>query len=160
MSVLDIVYASRPVDEYIIRTLEIRVDGLEPIRICQGYQDRWLMVDGVPQLFEAGTLSVSLPAENATGNQTLSFAVSGVSGVANDYVERALESGGQAIMIYREYLESDITAPARKPYVMQIIGGAFEGVEAIFEGGYYDLLNSAWPRDRYTSANAPGVQYL
>lgn len=160
MSALQVVYASRPTDDFIIRTLEINVAGQPPIRICQGYKDYVLRVNGVPVLFEGGALSVSLPAKNSTGQQTLTFGVSGVNGIANKYVELALESDDIAIMTYREYLNSDRTAPARKPYVMSILGGAFEGPDAIFDGGYYDLLNSAWPRDRYTSITAPGTQYL
>lgn len=160
MTILAVVYASRPTDERIIPTLEIRVPGLEPLRICSGYEDQWLYVDGVPQFFEAGSLSLSLPARNTTGQQTLTFGVSGVNGEAQRYVDAALESDDISTMVYREYLESDKTAPASKPYVMTIAGGGFDGPEASFEGSYYDLLNSAWPRDRYTSITAPGVQYL
>lgn len=159
MSALDIVYASRPVGVAIIRALMIQINGQEPICLCQGYKDQWLVYNGVARLFKAGSLSVSLPAMNATGNQTIKFGVQGAKSEANKYVDIALETNDEAIMTYLEYLSTDKTAPARRPYVMTVTGGAFEGESVIFEGGYYDLLNSAWPRDRYTSENAPGVQW-
>lgn len=160
MTLLQEYYASKPVGVYLIRTLEIRIPGEDPIRICQGYIDQWLMADGALVKFQAGSLNISLPSENDTGNQKLSFGVSGVNGIANEYVLKALETNAISTMIYREYLSTDKTAPARKPYTMTIKGGAFEGPNVMFEGGYYDVLNSAWPRDRYTSETAPGVQYL
>lgn len=160
MTILATVYASAPTDELIIPTLEIRVPGLDPLRICNGFEDQWLYVDGVPQLFEAGPLSISLPSKNSTGQQTLRFGVSGVEGQAQRYVDAALAASGPSTMVFREYLLSDRTAPARRPYVMTIVGGAFEGAGATFEGSYYDLLNSAWPRERYTDESAPGIKYL
>jgi len=153
-------YASRPTDEVAIATIEIQVPGREPIRVCSDFEDHWLGVDGVMRFFEAGPLSVALPAKNTTGQQTLRFGISGVNGVAQRYVDDALASGEVVTMIYRMYLISDKTAPAERPRVLTVVGGAFEGGDATFEGSYYDLLNSAWPRERYTIETAPGIQYL
>src|SRR5690554_4357054 len=86
-------YASAPTDEVAIASIEVNVPGKEPIRICNGFEDHWLGVDGVLRLFESGSLSVSLPARNATGQQTLRFGVPGVSGVAQRYVDDALATG-------------------------------------------------------------------
>lgn len=160
MTILSVVYASAPTDEVIIGSLEILVPGLEPLRVAADFEDHLLGVGGVMQLFEQGPLSIALPARDTKGNQTLRFGVSGVSGRAQRYVDAALESGEPATMIYREYLASDPTTPARRPITLTIVGGSFEGPDAVFEGAYYDLLNSAWPRERYTSETAPGIRYL
>ena len=160
MTAIKTVYASAPTDEVIIGTLEIIAPGLEPFRISSDFEDHYFGVDGVLQLFEQGPLSIALPSKDTKGNQTLSFGVSGVSGRAQRYVDAALESGEPAKMIYREYLVSDPMTPARRPIEMTINGGYFEGADAVFEGGYYDLLNSAWPRERYTSITAPGIRYM
>lgn len=160
MTILSVVYASSPSDEVIIPTLEIQVPGHVPIRICAGFEDQMLGVDGVYVQFEAGSLQVALPASNTTGQQTLTFGVSNVNGIAQRYVDDALESGQEVKVIYREYLASDPSAPARLPYVMTLTGGQFENGDAQFEAGYYDLLNAAWPRERYTAENAPGLKYL
>lgn len=160
MTAVAIWYASAPTDEVAIATIEINVPGKPPIRVCNGFEDQYLGVDGVPQLFEAGSLSVSLPAKNTTGQQTLRFGIAGVDGIAQRHVDDALAAGEVVTMTYRMYLASDTSAPAERPRVMTVVGGHFEGGEVVFEGSYFDLLNSAWPRERYTAETAPGIQYL
>ncbi|SAI62875.1 Domain of uncharacterised function (DUF1833) [Bordetella trematum] len=160
MTILSVVYASAPDDEVVIPSLEISVPGLATIRICAGFEDHELGVDGQLHLFEAGSLQVALPASNTTGQQTLTFGVANVNGVAQRHVDAALEAGERVALIYREYLASDKSAPARRPLVMTMTGGQFSNGEAQFEAGYYDLLNAAWPRQRYTVENAPGLKYM
>ena len=60
MTILAEWYASAPTDDVAISTLEIRVPGMEPLRICNGFEDQVLGVDGVMVLFEAGPLSVEI----------------------------------------------------------------------------------------------------
>lgn len=161
MSIIAEVYASAPAGELIIPTLEIRVPGHDWLRICCGFEDHLLGIEGGEYvLFEAGSLSVSLPAKNSSGMQTLNFGVSNVRGTAQRYVHDALQADSTVLLIYREYLESDKSQPARRPRTMTLRGGTFERGEAQFECGYYDLLNTAWPRERYTPENAPGIKYL
>lgn len=159
MTILSVVYASAPAGEVIIATLEIVVPGHPPIRICDGYENHMLGVDGQMTHFEAGSLQVALPARNTTGQQTLSFGVANVNGIAQRYVDDALEAGEQVKLVYRAYLESDKSAPAERPRTMTLNGGQFQRGEAVFEAGYYDLLNAAWPRERYTAETAPGIRY-
>jgi len=160
MTILSVVYASAPADEVSIPTLEIQIPGVATVRICSGFEDQILAVDGVNQTFEAGSLAVSLPSRNTSGQQTLTFGLWNVDGVAQRHVDAALEAGVQVKLIYREYLASDRSAPAARPYEMVLAGGAFEGGEAQFEASYYDILNTAWPRERYTVETAPGLKYL
>lgn len=160
MSIIKTVYASAPTDQVIIGSLEILVPGSEPLRVAADYESHWLGVDGVMRLFEAGPLSIALPSRDTRGNQALRFGVSGVSGRAQRLVDQALQASEPSTMVYREYLESDKSAPASRPLTMDIVGGFFEGPDAVFEGSFYDLLNSAWPRERYTSITAPGIQWI
>lgn len=160
MTILSVVYASAPTEELIIPTLEVQLQNHDPIRICCGFEDQMLGVDGVMVPFEAGSLTISLPAKNASGNQTLTFGVPGVTGQVQTYVDHALAADAPVYLIYREYLESDKTVPARTPYRMVLRGGVIEGAVAQFEAGYYDILNTAWPRERYTAETAPGIRFL
>lgn len=159
-AVLSIVYASAPVDEIIIPTIEIPIPGMPTIRVCNGFEDLMLGVDGVFQLFEASQLEISLPGKNTSGQQSLNFGLGNVSGRVQRAVEQALESGAEIPLIYREYLNSERGAPAKTPYVMVITGGTLQGVDSSFEASYYDLLNTSWPRERYTAETAPGIRYL
>ena len=160
MTILATVYASAPTDEVLIPTLEIQVPDHDPIRICADFQDHLLGVDGEYYLFEAANLSIALPKKDTTGQQNLSFGVANVNGKIQQYVDEALEAGQMVPLIYREYLVSDKSAPARRPYTLTMTGGSMEGGEARLEASYYDLLNAAWPRERYTAETAPGIKYL
>jgi len=160
MSTLAEVYASAPAGELIISTLEISVAGQTPIRICDGFENQVLGVSGSFVMFEAGSLSVALPTKNNTGRQTLNFGVAGVSATVDRYFDLAEESGQSVTVTYREYLESDKSQPARKPYVMELVGGTIEGDDATLSAAFFDFLNRRWSRQVYTTANAPGIKYL
>lgn len=159
MTILSVVYASAPAGETIIPAIVIQIPDHDPIRICADYVDHMLGEDGEYLLFEGGSLSVSLPARNASGQQTLVFGVGNVNNVAQRYVDEALELGVPVSLTFLEYLESDKSEPAKRPYRMTVSGGRFEGVEAQFEASYHDLLNYAWPREAYNAENAPGLKY-
>lgn len=160
MTILAKVYASAPTDQVLIPSIEILVPGKPPIRICVGFENQLLGVNGVYHEFEAGSISIALPKKDTTGNQRLSFGVSNINGTAQEYIDSALESGVKIPLIYREYLSTDLSAPARKPYELIITGGSLVEGEARFEASYHDLLNSAWSRERYTAETAPGIRYL
>lgn len=160
MTILATVYASAPAAEVIIPALEIRVPGKDPIRVCGGYEDHTLGVGGSDYLFKAAPIAVSLPKRDTSGQQNLAFAVAGLDGTEQAHIEAALEDDELVEIVYLEYLASDKTAPARVPLVMVVVGGVIEGMEAKFEASFYDLLNSAWPRERYTAESAPGLKYL
>lgn len=161
MTVIQEVYASNPAGSLIIPSLEVNIAGEVPIRICTGFENQMLGVDGVLQLFEAGSLAIALPSKNTSGMQTLNFGVAGVNSLVQKYMDLSLETGQPVAIIYREYLESDKMTPARKPYVMKLIGGTLEADgEAQLSAGFFDLLNLRWSRETYTAENAPGIRYL
>lgn len=159
MSVLEIVYASAPTDAMLLYTLEVSAPGVTPVRIVQGYEDRMLGVDGQLVLFEAAAVELSLPSRNASGQQSLRFGIAGANERIRPIVYSILETGQIATIVSRTYLASDITAPAERPYVMTALPGQFEKGNYVQEASYYDLLNTAWPRERYTAETAPGIQY-
>lgn len=160
MTILKTVYASAPTDELILLTIEIALTGSTTLRFVQGFEDQILGVNGVMQKFIAASISIGLPNHDTSGQQTLRFAIGGVNSTIQRYIDTALEANKPITLTFREYLESDKSEPARQPYVMLVSGGQLEGDEAQFEASYYDLLNTAWPRERYTEETAPGIKYL
>jgi hypothetical protein len=119
-----------------------------------------LGVDGQLVLFEAAAVELSLPSRNASGQQTLRFGIAGANDRIRPIVDAMLESGQMVTLTSRTYLASDIAAPAERPYAMTVLSGGFENGAFVAEASYYDLLNTAWPRERYTAETAPGIQYL
>lgn len=160
MTILKTVYASAPEDELILITLEIHLAPTVVVRAVQGFENQQLGVDGVYREFTASAISVALPSSNSRGQQTLRFSIGGINSLIQRHIDAALESNTPITLIYREYLESDKSAPARQPYVMNLSGLQLEGDEAQIEASYWDILNYAWPRQRYTEETAPGIKYL
>jgi hypothetical protein len=163
MTLLSTLYASAPAAEVLIPTLEISHPSFaEPIRTCAGFEDHTVTLeDSTTQAtFVASGLDVSLPARNASGQQNLTFAIENVTGIAQDAIDRALEAGGEIRVIYRSYLASDLSEPAEPPLKMVLVGARFEGASLQVTASYMDIINQAWPRDRYTVDFAPGLKYI
>lgn len=161
MSIIETVYASAPSEYVILPTLEILVPDFDPIRVVAAYEDVTATLETAETVtFSAGPFEYKEPSKDTQGNQTLTFSIANVTGEAQKAVEAALESGAEVPVNYRVYLSTDLTAPAKKPYKMVLRGGSFEGMMVQIEAGYFDLLNTAWPRKRYTSDFAPGLRYI
>ncbi len=158
---LSVVYASAPTDVVIIHTLEVLIPGGSPIRVCNGFEDQAVTLEtGEDVVFEAGNLVFELPEKNDTGKQTLRFGVWNTTARAQGAVEQALASDYETRLIYREFVTDDLSAPRSLPQTFTLVGGRFQGLTVEFEGSYFDILNTAWPRDRYTQLNAPAIAYL
>lgn len=143
-----------------VQTLTIEMPSGEHVRLVNDFTPLWLGVDGQMYEFEPCGMEIDLPAKDDSGNQTLQFAI----GVLDDdrinvLITDALESAKVVYLVYREYLLSDPAAPAMAPIRMTVQGGVFESDELGIEGSYFDMLNTAWPRERYTIELAPGVKY-
>src|SRR5699024_7480087 len=160
MTILKTVYASAPDDELILITLEIRLSPTDVVRVVQGFENHMLGVDGVYQEFTAAAISVALPSSNTSGQQSLRFSIRGINSLIQRHMDAALESGAPITLTDREHLESDKSARARQPYIMTVSGIQLEVDEAQFEASYWDILNYAWPRQRYTEETAPVIKYL
>ena len=152
---LKIAYASAPIDEFLINALEIEIDGIEPLLICDGYEHQ--VLGG--RNFRPSSISVSLPRKANTGQQNLVFGLWNAYGEAQEYVDKALSTNSSVKVTYYQYLSSDKDNYALKLPAMTVVGGTFQGIQAKFEASYQDLLNLAFPRERYTSETSPAIQY-
>lgn len=161
MSLINRVYASAPVDQVILPTLEILVPGFDPIRVVAAYEDLTATLETAATVtFQAGPFEYREPSKDTSGQQTLRFSIANVTGQAQEAVEAALDAQAEVPINYRVFLSSDLTAPAQTPYKMTLRGGTFEGMMVQIDAGYFDLLNHMWPRLRYTSDLAPGLRYI
>jgi len=161
MSLIETVYASAPSEYVILPTLEILVPGHEPIRVVAAYEDLTAALEtGETVTFQAGPFAYKEPSKDTNGQQNLTFSIANVTGEAQKAVEAAIDADVEVPINYRVYLSTDLTAPAKKPYKMIMRGGSFEGVMVQIEAGYFDLLNTSWPRLRYVADFAPGLRYM
>lgn len=160
-TVLDIFRASAGKDLE-IPTLELTcpVWG-ESLFLCAGFKNfTFIDENGRVLTFEASGIDVTLPKRSNDGGQSLGLAIDNVRGKAQQLIDLAKHWGARITIIYRTYLESDPTAPAEQPLRLTALSATMEGPTVQILAGYFDLVNAAWPRDRYTAVNFPGIKYI
>lgn len=159
MTILNRLYASSG-SEVLIETLEIRV-GDKTYWMTKGWDDiTATLEDGSEVTFSACAIDIALPARNADGTQDLNFAIGNIDGVVSTAIRDALTSLSRASLTYRCYLSTDLTAPASSPYTLAIKSGYWTSMEVQLTAGYMNVLDTAWPRFRYTLPYFPGLRYI
>ena len=159
MTILNRLYASSG-PEVIIETLQINI-GDEVHYLCKGYEDITATTEnGVTVTFTACAIDIALPARNADGTQDLKFAICNVDGTVSTVIRNALDSRSSATLTYRSFISTDLAAPAAIPYTLVIKSGYWTAIEVQITAGYMNVLDMAWPRNRYTLTNFPGLRYI
>jgi len=166
-NVLQTLYASAPVNDIIIHTLELNnadfnVPDHAPgtIRLVQGFDDiTATLEDATTATFKASGFGVSLPQKSIKGRQDLNFSIDNVTGEALKAIDDAIEGGSKIIVIYRAYAGSDLSAPGQPPVVMTATAVKADFSSISISASFHDLVNKAWPYRRYTPSFAPGLKY-
>lgn len=160
MTILNQVYASG--GDCIISTLELSCPAWDaPVLICNGFENQTCATEDFRTLvFIAAGIDVALPKKSNTGGQTLTFAIDNVTGEAQQKIDKALDDEQRITATYRMFLESDKSTPAEPPYKMTVLGGTMQGAGVQIQCGFFDLINTKWPRELYTTDFAPGLRYL
>lgn len=144
-----------------IPTLEIRCSAWPTVYICAGFFDVTATLEtGQTVTFIACGMDVSLPKNNNDGGQTLGVAIDNVTGEGQRLVDAANAAGVGIELVYRTFLESDLGAPAEAAIQLDVLDVTIEGPTISFTAGYFDLINAAWPRVKYTADFAPGLRYI
>lgn len=161
MTAIETLYASggRAV---IIPTLELFcTPWAAPLYLCSGFDDIVATTEGgVTAKFTATAFDAALPKRDNSGNQSLSFAIDNVTGEAQQLIDQALDARAKISMVFRVFLSTDLSVPAEAPYRMTVLSGFMEGASVQLQAGYFDLINLAWPRRKYTLAFAPCLRYI
>ncbi len=160
-TVLDILRSSGGSDCE-IHTLEITCSAWpDAMLICNQFFDfTGTTEDGRTLTFQATAFDASFPKRDNSGAQTLGIAVDNVTGEAQRRIDMANEAIAPISMTLRTYLESDPSAPAEPPLYLDALAAEIEGPTTQFTAGYFDLIDTAWPRFRYTQEFSPCVKYM
>ncbi len=164
---LQTLYASAPVDDLVIHTLELvdpafALDGFPAgvIRLVQGYENLSLGLETAETVeFTAAPFGVSLPAKSVKGRQDLGFRIDNVTGEVLRAINDSMEAGNKTQVIYRAYAGSDLTYPGSPPITMTAISAQVNLNQVTITATFHDLVNKAWPYRRYTPDFAPGLKY-
>ncbi|HAT1572061.1 TPA: DUF1833 domain-containing protein [Kluyvera cryocrescens] len=158
-AVLNRLYASGG-DEVILDTLQITVGG-QSYWLTRGWDDITVTLEtGGKATFTGSAIDVALPARNSDGTQDLKFAISNIDGVVSTAIRNALDNLSSASLTFRRYVSTDLSAPAAPPFTLSIKEGSWTATEVQITAGYMNILDTAWPRYRYTLADFPGLRYL
>ncbi len=167
MTILDRFYVSGG-EEVRIITMQIEIagdaaSGIDPVSHYLVHD--WEPVDarlesGEVVSFSPFAMSVALPPRNLDGTQDLNFSLANIDGLVSTEIQRALANRLKMYATLRQYLSSDLSAPAEKPYRMEVKNGQWSPVQADITAGYMNILDTAWPRRLYTLVDFPGLRYI
>lgn len=158
-SVLNRLYASGG-NEVIIDTLQITVGG-QSYWLTRGWDDITVTLEtGSKATFTGSAIDVALPARNVDGTQDLKFAISNIEGVVSSAIRNALDNLSNATLTFRRYISTDLSAPASPPFTLAIKEGYWTATQVQITAGYMNVLDTSWPRYRYTLPVFPGLRYL
>lgn len=167
-------YASAPVDEIELNTLEIRHpsfidDEGQPtaIRVVRDYTDltAYLEADaplngGEEVTFIGYPFDFTLPTIEDGAAGLLQITIDNTSPEIGRYIELANESPEPIEITYRPYLASDLSGPQMDPPLhMEVLGISIDtGTNVItLKAGWVNLVNKLFPGKVYTYAEYPGL---
>lgn len=160
-TVLQKIYASAPAGDLPIHTLELYAVSQGVIRICEGFDDVTAGIEtGEFVTFTASGMGVSLPARSVKGRQDLQFQLDNVTGEVLTKLQGAIDAGDTIKVIYRVFTASYLDEPAEPPVEMTAVDVKANAQRVNVVASFHDLVNKAWPRDRYTPNIAPGLKYF
>lgn len=159
-------YASAPAGVVIFHTLEINHPAFSaPIRVVRDYVDLVATLEssapsnaGQSVTFTAFNFEITKPEVSASAVPQVSIRIDNVdrSIVAN--IEAAVGTTELLSCIYREYVSTDLAAPANDPplhlTIMSITADVFS-VSAT--AGFPDLVNRRFPTLEYSAQTFPGL---
>ncbi|MFK3846603.1 DUF1833 family protein [Stenotrophomonas sp. NPDC078853] len=159
MSVLSTLYASGGA-AVIHDTLQIDIGPVRHL-LTRGWEDIAVVTEaGAALTFTACGMDVAVPARNADGTQDLNFALTNIDGVVSAAIREALKNKQEIRVTYRKYISTDLAAPAERPYTLKVKSGQWSATEVQITAGYMNILDTAWPRERYTLSKQPGLRYF
>lgn len=161
MTILESVFASGGKD-VVIPTLELTCSAWDAsVLICNGFENHTCVTEDDRTLtFIAAGIDVALPKRDTSGTQVLTFAIDNVTGEAQRLIDAALDAGAMIHLTFRHYLASDKSAPAARPLRFVVRDGSMQGSAVQLNAAFFDLINTAWPRNFYTADFAPGLKYF
>jgi len=146
--------------EILFNTLQITVGG-QDYWMVENFEDITAVTEeGETVTFQAAAMVVALPARNKDGTQDLQFAISNIDGIVSTAIRNALANLNNGTLIMRQYISTDLSSLSAPPLVFQIKDGYWKSTEVQIRAGFLNILDTAWPRYRYTLPIFPGLRYL
>lgn len=160
-TILDVLRASGGTDVEIL-TVQLECSAWpESLYLCNGFFDNtFTLENGNSVLFTATGLDLARPKRGSDVSETLIVAIDNVRNESESLIALAKDAGAQILITMRSFLESNPGEPAEVPVKFKVLRASFDRTTLNITAGNPDLVNLAWPRDRYTVDFAPGITYI
>ena len=135
-------------------TLTIENEEIGELNFILAYEDK--KIDDV--LYHASAFTVQMPERSDSGFTDLAFSICGVSGECYAYVRRALMSHTTTYLTLKQWHSE--TGELMYQQRLTVTGGQITRESANFTASFCDMLNTEFPKLRYTANNAPGLKYV
>lgn len=135
-------------------TLEIENEEIGTLRFILDNQPRTINGD----VYEASAFTVQMPERSDSGFSDLSFSICGVNGECYQYIKRVLRSNSTTYLTMKERHPEDLSD--LYALTLTVTGGQITRERADFTASFCDMLNTEFPKLRYTAHNAPGLKYI
>lgn len=135
-------------------TLDIENDEIGNMYFILAYEDK--IINDLK--YTASAFSVQLPERSDSGFTDLAFSICGVSGQCYAYVRRALMSHTTTYLTLKQWHPQ--TMEQLYVLTLTVTGGQLTRDQANFTASFCDMLNTEFPKLRYTANNAPGLKYV
>lgn len=135
-------------------TLTISNSAIGDLRFILDNQPREIEGD----IYEASAFTVQLPERSDNGFQDLNFSICGVNGECYRYVNLALISNTATYLTINQHHPEDLSL--LYTLTLTVTGGQITRERADFTASFCDMLNTEFPKLRYTAYNAPGLKYV
>lgn len=153
-------YALAPANVVVIHTLEIRQIGVQAtIHMSQTYAGITATdEESNTNFYMPAGFQFSLPPSNDEGFQTLNVAIDNIDRRVTQFCELAKTSPVPIEIIYRPYLNTDLTQPHMNPPIVlylkdvQIVDNQVTG-----RATFADITNKKFPSEVYARSVFPGL---
>ena len=135
-------------------TLEINNSEIGTLRFILAYEDK--QISGYT--YKASAFTVQLPERSDNGFTDLAFSICGVSGQCYEYIKQALNSQSTTLLTLKQWHPE--TEAELYTLTLTVTGGQLTRDTANFTASFCDMLNTEFPKLRYTAYNAPGLKYV
>lgn len=135
-------------------TLDIENDEIGNLHFILAYEDK--IINDLK--YTASAFSVQLPERSDSGFTDLAFSICGVSGQCYAYVRNALMSHTTTYLTLKQWHSE--TGELMYQQRLTVTGGQLTRDTANFTASFCDMLNTEFPKLRYTVNNAPGLKYV
>jgi hypothetical protein len=155
------IYTSAPTDDAQLALMQLSCAAwAAPIRLAVSARDEVVTLPGGEvATFRWSGLSVNFPDQQASGSGDLSFSIGGVTDEAFTAIDDAIAADAVVTATLYVYTQLNRAAPQKTPLTLEVTGIVNDGMSFQCAAQVRDIINSTFPRLRYTPDVAPGLKY-